>query len=97
MTWKHVWKNYYIITVYRGIRVVTEHLTVEEKGKDVYPILGESNEHPPPDSPGFTASWLGNEVFITPNGRRESYSMMLLNHESPLPEDFPKDLIKWIP
>jgi len=97
MTWKHVWKNYYIITVYKGVHVVTEHLTVERDGKDVYPILGESNEHPPPNSPGFTASDLGYRVFITPNGRRESYSMLLLDNESPLPPDFPKDLIKWIP
>jgi hypothetical protein len=96
MTWKHVWKNYYIITVYRGTDVVMENLTVEQDDRDAYPILGESSENPP-RGPGFTASWLGNEVFITPNDGSDSLSMIMLNNESPLPEDFPKDRIKWIP
>jgi hypothetical protein len=96
MTWRHVWKNYYIITVYRGTKVAMDHLTVERDGKDVYPILGDSNENPP-DGPGFSAAWLGNEVFITPNDWSGSFSMIVLDNESPLPEDFPKDLIKWIP
>ncbi len=96
VTWKHVWKQYYILTVYKNNRVIVEDLTVERDGKDVYSVLGESSDTPPPGS-GFTASWLGDEVFITPNGSTEAFHMVLLNHESPLPEDFPKGLVIWIP
>lgn len=101
MTWRHVHGNYYIVTIYRRTNIVFEHLVTDKGGRDLKPVLGLSSEQP--GEIPFSGAWLGEDVTVIPNvsalKKDEEvyfYNLIIVNEED-LPEDFPKNLVKWIP
>ncbi|CAK7022892.1 MAG: hypothetical protein DELT_02485 [Desulfovibrio sp.] len=98
MLWRHVWKNYYFVTIYRYDSVIVEDLFVDRDGKDLLPVMGESNEKP--GERPFTASWMGGKVAVTPvvlKGEELQIYYLQSVRERDLPPDFPEGLVKWVP
>ena len=97
LRWYHVYGNYYFVTVNRGPEIVAmEALMTSSKGEDLIPILGESFENP--SDCVFGSSWGGMTVWIAPTscpGDPDSVTLIQVQEEA-LPEDFPKDLVRWI-
>ena len=102
--WQHVHDGYYYVIMYRGLykggaSVIYEELVRERDGNDVKPFLGESLENPGPI--GFNPVFGGEKITIYPSlGTSVNYPIMYLTpvyEEKDLPENFPKNLVRWIP
>lgn len=98
LRWYRVHGNYYFVTVNRGPEVIAlEALMTASNGEDIVPILGESHENP--SDCFFTSSWGGMTVGIYPDscpGVSNAGVKLIQVHEEDLPEDFPKNLVRWI-
>ena len=99
--WRRVYKNYYLITLFRGEgEAVREYLMTAKDGTDLTPIFGESSKEK--DLKGYSAMLSTHEPFL---GKREKdngeerYLKIRLSivEEKDLPPDFPKGLVRWIP
>ena len=95
--WCHVYGNYYYALMYRDDIVVFEHLVTEEEGYDLRPILGESFEKP--SGMRHMSAFLGEKLSLNVFEPETHYPPMRLIpvYEKDLPEDFPKNLVRWIP
>ncbi len=98
LRWYRVHGNYYFVTVNRGPGVIAlEALMTSSKGENIVPILGESYETP--SDCFFTSSWGGMTLGIYPDscpGVSNDGVKLIQVHEEDLPEDFPKNLVRWI-
>jgi hypothetical protein len=96
--WQRVYGNYYFVRLYRGEDIIWEGLFTEESGQDLRSILGESFENPSTER--FNGAFAGSSIDIYGHlGRDKKFQNMRLIQvkEQDLPEDFPKDLVRWIP
>ena len=67
LRWRRVYKNYYMITIFRGERhAIREYLMTAKDGTDLTPILGESSKEK--DFKGYNAVLTTDEPFL---GKRE--------------------------
>ena len=101
LRWRRVYKNYYLMTLFRGEgEALREELVTAKDGTDLTPILGESSQEK--DLKGYSAMFSTHEPFL---GKREKengekrYTLIPLSvvEKNDLPPDFPKGLVRWIP
>jgi hypothetical protein len=99
MTWRRIYKNYYIATVYRGFHIVFENLATDSSGVSLEPYLGESNLNQ--GIVKFASSLGGSDILLTHSYDIEAdYPLAYLDAINPndaLTEDIPGDLVWWIP
>lgn len=93
MRWRRLWKDYYLVAVYRGqSSVVDEWLVRKRDGKNIISVLGENNLNDTASS--IRASWLGNRIKIS--YEEEIYLLLPMRQEDMplLPPDFPRHLLR---
>ena len=101
LRWRRVYKNYYMITIFRGERhAIREYLMTAKDGTDLTPILGESSKEK--DFKSYNLMLFTSEPYIRRLGKaegEEGYLWLTLSivEEKDLPPDFPKGLVRWIP
>ena len=101
LRWRRVYKNYYVITIFRGERhAIREYLMTAKDGTDLTPILGESSKEK--DFKGYNAVLITDEPFLGKRekkrgGVRHTLIPLIVVEEKDLPPDFPKGLVRWIP
>ena len=99
--WRRVYKNYYLVTLFRGEgESVQEDLMTAKDGTDLTPILGESSKEK--DFKGYNAVLITDEPFLGKRekkrgGVRHTLIPLIVVEEKDLPPDFPKGLVRWIP
>ena len=99
--WRRVYKNYYMVTLFRGENnAIREYLMTAKDGTDLTPFLGESSKEK--DLKGYSAAFFLNPPYIRRIGKaegEEGYLWLTLSivEEKDLPPDFPKGLVRWIP
>lgn len=100
MRWRRVYKNYYLVTVFRGSGEATkENLMTERDGKDLTPILGDSSVDRDLEPIGGSISADMILEYRTQEGKETKYITFHLIpvYEKDLPPDFPPGLVRWIP
>ena len=99
--WRRVYKNYYMVTLFRGERhAIRECLITAKDGTDLTPILGDSSKEK--DFKGYNLMLYSSKPYIRRLGKaegEEGYLWINLSivEEKDLPPDFPKGLVRWIP
>ena len=101
LRWRRVYKNYYMVTLFRGERhAIRECLITAKDGTDLTPILGDSSKEK--DFKGYNLMLYSSKPYIRRLGKaegEEGYLWINLSivEEKDLPPDFPKGLVRWIP
>ena len=99
--WRRVYKNYYLVTLFRGEgESVQEDLMTAKDGTDLTPILGESSKDHVHrkyyGSVGSIEKYIN--TYINVDGKEQYLeSCLIVVEEKDLPPDFPKGLVRWIP
>ena len=99
--WRRVYKNYYLISLFRGEgETVQEDLMTAKDGTDLTPILGESSKDHVHrkyyGSVGSIEKYIN--TYINVDGKEQYLeSCLIVVEEKDLPPDFPKGLVRWIP
>lgn len=101
LRWRRVYKNYYLMTLFRGEgEALREELVTTKDGTDLTPILGESSKEK--GLKGYSAVFSTEDPYIRKlekeNGEKR-YTLIPLTvvEEKYLPSNFPKGLVRWIP
>lgn len=100
MRWRRVYKNYYLITVFRGSgEALKEELMTERDGKDLTLALGDSSADPNRKEINGSISADICIYYKVQDGNEIIYKDLNLVpvEEKDLPSDFPKGLVCWIP
>ena len=99
--WRRVYKNYYLISLFRGEgEAVQEDLMTAKDGTDLTPILGESSKDHVHrkyyGSVGSIEKYIN--TYINVDGKEQYLeSCLIVVEEKDLPPDFPKGLVRWVP
>ena len=99
--WRRVYKNYYLISLFRGEGgAVEEELMTAKDGMDLTPILGETSKEPPHKKYYGSVGSIEKHInaYINVDGKEQCLeSCIIVVKEKDLPPDFPKGLVRWIP
>lgn len=99
--WRRIYKNYYLVTCFRGSGdAVSEGLMTEKDGKDLTSALGESSADK--DTINICGYSVGQTIWlqyrVKENNKYKYLEATLVPvQEDDLPPDFPKGLVRWIP
>lgn len=101
LMWRRVYKNYYLITIFRyGGRVTREELMTGKDARDVSSYFGNSSKDK--YLPHIVNGLFGTEIsinFISSINNKKIYeevAFIPVNEKNLLP-DFPKNLVRWFP
>lgn len=99
--WRRVYKNYYLITLFRSRgNAVQEDLMTAKDGMDLTPILGETSKEPPHKKYYGSVGSIEKHInaYINVDGKEQCLeSCIIVVDENELPPDFPKGLVRWFP
>ena len=97
--WRRVHGNYYHVRFYSGKDIHWEALVTDRDGKDCSIYLGESFEKP--GALEFEGFFRGQQAELVPPRAtwptKNPVIYLIEVQAKDLPEDFPKDLVRWIP